>query len=79
MVSCTLRVFDGSLRSRMPLIPTPARLKLEHVCDQWHSSRVFTPLTCTGRHSKLRRNTAGTVNTKGVARATFAPDPSVKL
>jgi hypothetical protein len=25
---------DRNLRSRMPLIPTPARLKLLHVCDK---------------------------------------------
>jgi hypothetical protein len=43
--------------SRMPLVSTPARLKLLHVCDQWHSSRAFTPLT--GCHCKLRPNTEG--------------------
>jgi hypothetical protein len=36
---------DRNLHSRMPLDPTHARLKLLHACDQWHSSRVFTPLT----------------------------------
>jgi hypothetical protein len=42
----------------MPLDHTPARfLKLEHACDQWHSSRKFTPLT--GVHCKLRPNTEG--------------------
>jgi hypothetical protein len=30
----------------------------EHACDQWHSSRKFTPLT--GLHCKLRPNTEGT-------------------
>jgi hypothetical protein len=29
----------------------------EHTCDQWHPSRVFTPLT--GGHCKLRQNTEG--------------------
>jgi hypothetical protein len=29
----------------------------EHACDQWHSSRKFTPLT--GLHCKLRPNTEG--------------------
>jgi hypothetical protein len=47
--------FDS--HSRMPLIPTPVRLKRYPACDQWHSSRVFTPLT--GWHCKLRPNTAG--------------------
>jgi hypothetical protein len=37
--------FDRNLHSRMPLDPTHVRLKLLHVCDQWHSSRVSTPLT----------------------------------
>jgi hypothetical protein len=32
--------------SRMLLDPTPARLKLLHACDQWHSSResIFLPV-----------------------------------
>ena len=38
-------------------VPTPPRLKLLHACDQWHSSRVFTPLT--GWHCKTRPNTKG--------------------
>jgi hypothetical protein len=37
--------FDGNLRLRMPVVPTPARLKVDHACDQWHSTRVFTHLT----------------------------------
>jgi hypothetical protein len=36
--------FDRILHSRMPLDPTLVRLKRCHACDQWHSSRVFTPL-----------------------------------
>jgi hypothetical protein len=36
---------DRNLHSMMPLVPTPARLKLLHACVQWHSFRVFTPLT----------------------------------
>jgi hypothetical protein len=32
----------------MPLVPTHARLKLLHVCDQWHSSQVSTPLLLFG-------------------------------
>jgi hypothetical protein len=36
--------FDRTLHSRMPLVPTPARLKRCHACDQWHSSRVSTIL-----------------------------------
>jgi hypothetical protein len=35
---------DGFFHSRMPLDPTPVRLKLLHACDQWHSSRKFTLL-----------------------------------
>jgi hypothetical protein len=34
--------FDRNLHSRMPLVPTPARLKLEQARDQWHFSRMFT-------------------------------------
>jgi kinesin family protein 6/9 len=49
--------FGINLYSRMPLVPTPARLKLLHACDQYHSSWVFTPLT--GSHCKLCRNTVG--------------------
>jgi hypothetical protein len=40
MVRCAF--FDGGLHSRMPLVPTPARLKLLYACVQWHSSRVST-------------------------------------
>jgi hypothetical protein len=39
------------------LDPTHVRLKLFHACDQWHSSRVSTPLT--GSHCKFRPNTEG--------------------
>jgi hypothetical protein len=49
--------FDGKLHSRMPLVPTPARLKLLQACDQWHSSRVSPFLTSS--HCKLRPNTEG--------------------
>jgi hypothetical protein len=35
-----LSPFDRILYSRMPLVPTPARLKLLHACEQCHSSRV---------------------------------------
>jgi hypothetical protein len=31
--------------ARMPLVPTPARLKLLHTCDQCHLSRMFSPIT----------------------------------
>jgi hypothetical protein len=33
--------FDRNLRSGMPLVPAPVRLKLLQACDQWHSSRLF--------------------------------------
>jgi hypothetical protein len=39
------RFFGRKSHSRMPLEPMHVRLKLLHACDQWHSSRVFTPLT----------------------------------
>ena len=40
------RAFSNAmLHLRMPLDPTPVRLKRCHACDQWHSSWVFTPLT----------------------------------
>jgi hypothetical protein len=41
---CTVRVFSPNVALRMPLAPTPARLKLLHACGQWHSSRKFTLL-----------------------------------
>jgi hypothetical protein len=41
----------------MPLVPTPARLKLLHACDQWHSSLLSTFLTSS--HCKMRPNTKG--------------------
>jgi hypothetical protein len=55
-----VRVFDRNLRSRMPLVPTPARFKSsEQACDQWHSSRMSTFLT--GSHCELRPNNEGAV------------------
>jgi ABC-type multidrug transport system fused ATPase/permease subunit len=51
---------DGNLHSRMPLVPTllaSSEQSSEQVCDQWHSSRVSTFLTCS--HCKLRPNTEG--------------------
>jgi hypothetical protein len=42
---CTVRVFGQKLHPRMPFDPTHVRLKLLHARDQWHSSRVSTPLT----------------------------------
>jgi hypothetical protein len=38
-------------------VPTPAHLKLLHVCGQWHTSRKFTPPSCW--HFKLRPNAEG--------------------
>jgi hypothetical protein len=51
--------FPAEIHARgMPLSFTPLlRLMLLHACDQWHSSRVFTPLT--GLHCKFRPNTEG--------------------
>jgi hypothetical protein len=37
------------------MVPTAVCLKLLHACDQWHFSRVSTPLT--GWHCKFRLNT----------------------
>jgi hypothetical protein len=60
---CVLKVrcafFGRSLHSRMPLDPTPARLKLLQTCDQWLSSRKFTFLTSSA--CELRPNTEGSV------------------
>jgi hypothetical protein len=44
-ISCECSFVSRILYSMMPLVHTPARLKLLHVCDQWHSSRVFIPFT----------------------------------
>jgi hypothetical protein len=55
---CSPFFFERDLHSRLPLVPTPARLKHLHVRDQLHYSRVFTPLT--GWYCKLRPNTEGT-------------------
>jgi sugar/nucleoside kinase (ribokinase family) len=44
----------------MPLVPTCARLKLVHACDQCHSSRMSTAsYRC---HRKSCRNTEGEVD-----------------
>jgi len=42
--SARCSVLSKNLHSSMPLVPTLARLKLLHTCDQWHSFRVFTHL-----------------------------------
>jgi hypothetical protein len=47
LVRCAF--FNRNPHSRMPLVPTPARLKRaasseQAACDQWHSSRKFTLL-----------------------------------
>jgi Zn-dependent M16 (insulinase) family peptidase len=41
-----LSFFDWILHSRMPLVPTPARSKVLHACDQWDSSgdSTFLPV-----------------------------------
>jgi hypothetical protein len=52
--------FNRKLHSRMLLILTPARLKLLHACDQWHSSRVFTLLLPVGTVNSVQtRKDAG--------------------
>jgi hypothetical protein len=57
----TVPVFDRNLRSRMPIVPTPARLKRVCVLPMPFLSGVhswaFTPLT--GWHCKFRPNTEG--------------------
>jgi SAM-dependent methyltransferase len=54
---------ERKLHSRMPLVPTPARVKLEHACDQCHSSLVSAD---TYRyHRKLCRNAEGTAERMG--------------
>jgi hypothetical protein len=52
-VRCFL--WNTVLPLRMHLVPTPARLTVFHVCDQCHSSRLFTPLT--GWHCTFRPTT----------------------
>jgi hypothetical protein len=49
LVRCAF--FDRDLHSRMPLVSIPARLKLLHAFDQWHSSRVVTILPVDTVHS----------------------------
>jgi hypothetical protein len=56
-LACMVAFFDRDLHARMPLVPTPARVKRCHACDQWHSSRVSTTLPLTP--VKLRPNTEG--------------------
>jgi hypothetical protein len=48
--------FRPKFTLRMPLVPTPARLKRAGVT--WHFSQVSTPLT--GSHCKLHPNIEGT-------------------
>ena len=48
------------MHSRMPLDPTHVRLKLEHACDQWHSSREST--ASYRWHCKFRQNAEGITN-----------------
>jgi hypothetical protein len=52
--------FDRNLHSRMPLGPTPARLKRLHACDQWRASWVSTCFTSS--HCKLHPTTKGKRN-----------------
>jgi hypothetical protein len=59
MVRCAF--FEIKLHSRVPLVPTSARLKYLHAWDHWHSSRVFAPLT--GCHCTLHPNTEGQLTT----------------
>jgi hypothetical protein len=40
--------FGGNLHSMLPLVRTPARLKVLHACNQWYSSRAFTLLLPVG-------------------------------
>jgi hypothetical protein len=54
---------DRNLHSRMPLDPTPARLKLEHACDHCHSS--------WGVHYLLPVDTVNSVQTRKAGRATL--------
>jgi hypothetical protein len=52
--------FDMFLHSRMPLVLTPARFKInssDQACDQWHSTRV--PSTSYRYPRKVCRNTEG--------------------
>jgi hypothetical protein len=51
------RFSTGSYTRGIPLVPTPARVKALHVCDQCHSSWVST--ASYHHHRKLCRNTEG--------------------
>jgi hypothetical protein len=46
----------------MALVPTPARVKLFHACDQRYSSRV--PATSYRYHRKIRPNTEGSFRSR---------------
>jgi hypothetical protein len=55
---CAVRVFDRNSHSKTPLSFMPLlRLNILHAFEQWHSSRMFTPVTCW--HCKLHPNTEG--------------------
>jgi hypothetical protein len=53
----TVRVFRKKIYLEDAIGSHACSLEALHACDQWHSSRVFTPLT--GWHCKLRPNTEG--------------------
>jgi hypothetical protein len=55
----TLRVFREIVTADDAIGPPPARLKLLHACDQWHSYVLST--TSDRCHHKLRPNTEGLV------------------
>jgi hypothetical protein len=60
---CGARFSTDILHSRMPLVPTPARLKLLQACDQWYSSRVSTAsYRC---HRKFCPNSEGLITRLG--------------
>jgi hypothetical protein len=61
--------FRQNLQFEDAIGSTPARLKLLQACDQWHSSRMCTPLT--GRLGKFRRNAKGKVQNRCWRRLTM--------
>jgi hypothetical protein len=56
----------------MPLVPTPARLKLLHACDQWHSSRMFAAFLLVGTVNSVQTLQAHRVTRSNAAALTFA-------
>jgi hypothetical protein len=57
LVRCALSTYISARGVQLSFTLLLLRLTRCNACDQWHSSRVFTPLA--GSHYKLRRTTEG--------------------